>query len=69
MKNRDDLTHGAWFKSSYSNGQSACVEVARGGGAVWFRDSKDTARPAIHSSQAAFSSFIAAVGRGEFDKT
>ncbi|WP_308294813.1 DUF397 domain-containing protein [Streptomyces sp. JJ66] len=37
-----DLTGAAWRKSSYSNGQANCVEVAfLGEGRVALRDSKD----------------------------
>jgi hypothetical protein len=39
-----------WRKSSYSNGQANCVEVARvghGNGLVAVRDSKAPARPAL----------------------
>jgi hypothetical protein len=42
VMNRIDLTDAHWFKSSHSNGQSSCVEVAFfTGDAVAVRDTKD----------------------------
>ncbi|MET9253738.1 DUF397 domain-containing protein [Streptomyces sp. NPDC003717] len=50
-----------WYKSSFSNGQSACVEVAAGvPGAVPVRDSKATEGPVIVHGAAAWTSFVSA---------
>ncbi|MGK4909839.1 DUF397 domain-containing protein [Streptomyces albus] len=49
-----------WVKSSYSAANNECVEVAVSGGGrrVYVRDSKDTTRPALSLSPAAFAAFI-----------
>ncbi|MFF4767384.1 DUF397 domain-containing protein [Streptomyces sp. NPDC001255] len=49
---------GAWFKSSYSSGQGACIEVKLADESACFRDSKDPLRPAVKVSGAAWSSFV-----------
>ncbi|WFB10370.1 DUF397 domain-containing protein [Streptomyces sp. LX-29] len=65
-----DLTDADWFKSSYSSNGQNCVEVATpsmsadGGMAV--RDSKDPSGPALVFSARGWSSFVAAIKRGEF---
>jgi hypothetical protein len=64
---KDDLAP-AWRKSTYSNDQGACVEVAdltAGGRAV--RDSKDPAGPALSFTSAAWSAFTIGIRSGEFD--
>ncbi|MFJ6719372.1 MULTISPECIES: DUF397 domain-containing protein [unclassified Streptomyces] len=48
----------AWFKSSYSDGTGGeCVEVAACPSAVHVRDSKDTTRPALTLTPAAWAAF------------
>ncbi|MFF8832402.1 DUF397 domain-containing protein [Streptomyces sp. NPDC015131] len=50
----------AWTKSTYSSEQGGdCVEVALCPHAVHVRDSKDTARPALTLSPAAWAAFVA----------
>lgn len=45
---KTDLSGAEWFKSSYSGGQTDCVEVAwLADGRVGVRDSKNTAGPAL----------------------
>ena len=39
-----------WRKSSYSNGQADCVEIARIAEAVAVRDSKNTSGPMLFTS-------------------
>ncbi|WP_433858716.1 DUF397 domain-containing protein [Streptomyces kronopolitis] len=57
----------AWFKSSYSNGNGNCVEVAYLDEAVAMRDSKQHgAGPVLTSTAEGWRSFIASVANGEF---
>ncbi|MER8155270.1 DUF397 domain-containing protein [Streptomyces sp. NPDC094472] len=62
-----------WFTSSYSDNGGACVEVAANlvalRGVVPVRDSKDPHGPALMFEPTAWSSFVSAVGRGEFPTT
>lgn len=63
-----DLSEASWFKSTYSGGQTDCVEVAwLAGGVVGVRDSKDPAGPALRFTPAAWDSFTAGVAVGIFD--
>ncbi|RKN06250.1 DUF397 domain-containing protein [Streptomyces radicis] len=55
-----------WFKSSYSNGNIDCVEVADLGGAVGTRDSKRQNSPVLANSREGWRAFVAAVADGEF---
>ncbi|MFV2008847.1 MULTISPECIES: DUF397 domain-containing protein [unclassified Micromonospora] len=62
-----DLSGASWRKSSRSNNQGQCVEVADGlGGVVGVRDSKDPAGPALVIAPASWSSFVAAARAGTF---
>jgi hypothetical protein len=57
-----------WRKSSYSSAQGNCVEVsADGAGAVSLRDSKQVPGPELTISGQAWSQFVQAIKRGEFD--
>ncbi|MEU9305177.1 DUF397 domain-containing protein [Streptomyces sp. NPDC048269] len=50
----------AWHKSTYSDGTGGeCVEVATCPSAVHVRDSKDTTRPALTVTPAAWAAFTA----------
>ena len=54
-----DLTDAIWTKSSRSNGQSACVEVALlGKPTVPIRDSKNPHGPILVASEAAWGAFV-----------
>jgi Domain of unknown function (DUF397) len=65
------LATARWFKSSFSNGQNNCVEVARlGDGHVGLRDSKDNGTGPVHVfTQGAWQAFIAGAKDGQFDRT
>lgn len=69
MSEAHDLSQASWFKSSFSNGQGgACVEVASNlPGIVAVRDSKDLAGPDLAFTRQAWSEFIWAIQRGDFD--
>ncbi|MGW1177536.1 DUF397 domain-containing protein [Kitasatospora sp. NPDC002543] len=62
-----DLTGASWSKSSYSNGQGGCVEVAGGySGMMPVRDSKDPQGPALVFPAESWKSFVTAVRSDEF---
>lgn len=67
-----NLEGAAWFKSSYSNGGGACIEAAdlrqSPYNAVAVRDSKVPDGAALLLSSAQFSTFLAAVRNGRFDR-
>ncbi|MFF3299967.1 DUF397 domain-containing protein [Streptomyces sp. NPDC002908] len=54
-----------WFKSSYSNNDDSCIEIATGlaapRGIVPVRDSKNPSGPVLHFDARAFASFVADV--------
>lgn len=66
----DALRRAKWFKSSRSNGQYNCVEVAfLDGGGVALRDTKDKgAGPAHIFTSGEWSAFIDGAKLGEFDQ-
>lgn len=57
-----------WRKSSHSQGQNQCVEVAAGapGGQTWLRDSKDPDGPVLRFTSAEWTAFVAGTRDGEF---
>lgn len=66
--NGDELTTAKWFKSSKSNGQNNCVEVAfLDGGRVALRDTKDRSKPAHVYTREEWVAFTEGVRLGEFD--
>ncbi|MCX4746817.1 DUF397 domain-containing protein [Kitasatospora sp. NBC_01287] len=64
-----ELADAQWRKSSYSDHEGECVEVADGQFAdlVPVRDSKDPAGPALSFPAASFTAFVASVKAGTFD--
>lgn len=63
--NGTDLPDERWHKSSYSDGQANCVEVAIFGGQVAMRDSKDREGPALVFTHDAWAAFVGGVTAGE----
>lgn len=68
-----DLTAAEWVRSSYSDANGGqCVEFSRTfaqtHGAVPVRDSKNPHGPALIFSAQGWSSFVAALIRGEFPR-
>ncbi|MEU1509936.1 DUF397 domain-containing protein [Kitasatospora sp. NPDC005748] len=62
-----DLRNARWRKSTFSNGQGGCVEVADGyGGVMPVRDSKDPEGPVLVFTSDAWWAFVAGVQAGEF---
>jgi hypothetical protein len=67
--NRVDLQNAQWFKSSYSNGNGSCVEVACLGDVIAMRDSKQHGLgPVLTSTVAGWQAFIASVVNGQFSE-
>ena len=62
-----DPSHLRWRKSSRSTNYTNCVEVARFGGAVVTRDSKDPCGGALVVSAASWTSFLRGLRAGRFD--
>lgn len=66
--NSIDLSGAAWWKSSRSANNCACVEVAvLPDGHVGVRDSKNQDGPALVFTSAEWDAFIGGVKDGEFD--
>lgn len=58
----------AWRKSTYSNGQAECVEVAVQPACVVVRDSKDRTGPVLVFSAEEWRAFIAGTRNGQFNQ-
>ncbi|MBJ7001479.1 DUF397 domain-containing protein [Streptomyces griseofuscus] len=54
-----------WFKSSHSNGNGNCVEVAHLDGGIALRDSKEQAGPVLTSAFDGWHAFVGGVVKGE----
>lgn len=65
--NGTDLPDRMWHKSSYSDGQSNCIEIAGlDGGRVALRDSKNPSGPALVFSADAWRTFVSGVNAADF---
>ncbi|MFJ8938316.1 DUF397 domain-containing protein [Streptomyces sp. NPDC102365] len=64
--NSPDLTDENWFKSTYSSGQGACIEVVTLPDTIATRDSKDPGSPLFLFTRDGWRDFIGAVNRREF---
>ncbi|MGH3513390.1 MAG: DUF397 domain-containing protein [Pseudonocardiaceae bacterium] len=62
-----DLTPALWRKSTFSNSQAACVEVADLGTGCAVRDSKNPTGPELMFTGPEWAAFTAGVRSGEFD--
>jgi len=56
-----------WFKSSFSNGGQACVEVRFDGDHVSVRDSKDPNGPILTFTRTEWTAFLHGTTAGEFE--
>jgi hypothetical protein len=56
----------AWRKSSHSNGQANCVEIAAASSGIAIRDSKDPHGPVLLVSRDGMAAFLAGIRNGEF---
>ncbi|MFD7537609.1 DUF397 domain-containing protein [Streptomyces sp. NPDC059819] len=61
---RPAKTKYAWKKSSYSNHEGECVEVAAGDALVAFRDSKESQGPVISVDRETARVFLASLVQG-----
>ncbi len=62
-----DPTPALWWKSTFSNSQAACVEVAEIGGTRAVRDSKDPDGGHLTFTVAQWAAFTAGIRAGQFD--
>lgn len=56
-----------WRKSSYSDNQGTCVEVAQSGDWMLLRDSKDPDSPVLSFNPGEWRAFLAGANAGEFN--
>ncbi|WP_084487296.1 DUF397 domain-containing protein [Nocardia sienata] len=65
---KSELSAAKWFKSSYSSGQTECVEVAwLLTGAAGVRDSKNTSGPTLRFEPEAWDDFTKGIRAGGFE--
>lgn len=62
----NELDQAAWFKSTYSNGASGCIEVAHLGTKSAVRDTKNRSGAVLAFSPRQWNQFLDAVRDNEF---
>ncbi|WP_438388040.1 DUF397 domain-containing protein [Actinopolyspora saharensis] len=62
------FTEYGWFKSSYSNNDIGCVEVALTPEAVGIRDTKDRSGGTLAVPPRAWAGFVNRLKTGEYDR-
>ena len=62
-----DFRDAIWRKSVKTQNNGACVEVARVGGCIGVRDSKNPDGPVLKFTVREFEAFLDGAGKGEFD--
>jgi uncharacterized protein DUF397 len=67
VNDKIDWSNATWRKSSRSNGQGDCVEVAEVMDAIGVRDSKDPTGSVLTFTVAEWRAFVAGAKDGEFD--
>lgn len=63
----DSITGARWIKSSASNPNGECVEIARVGDEFAMRNSRDPQGPALVYTRAEIAAFVEGARRGDFD--
>ncbi|MEU2608635.1 DUF397 domain-containing protein [Streptomyces albus] len=63
----NELESAVWFKSSRSNGQAECVEVAFLADVVATRDTKDRDRATLVFAPQQWQAFVTSAAQGHFD--
>jgi hypothetical protein len=62
-----DFSTASWRKSTKTQANGQCVEVARVGDVIGVRDSKDPSGPMLTFTLAEFEAFLDGTHNGEFD--
>jgi hypothetical protein len=65
--NGSEFSSLSWRKAEYSVNNGQCVELARAGGMIAIRDSKDPAGPVLMYTPSEFHAFLDGAKNGEFD--
>jgi len=62
-----DFTGAVWRKSTKTQANGQCVEMARVGDVIGVRDSKDPSGPVLAFTVSEFEAFLDGAHKGEFD--
>jgi len=68
MPGASDIGRANWRKSTRSNGQGACVEVATFGRTFGLRDSKDPTGPVLEVGTGDWAAFLRGAKGCQFDR-